>query len=580
MIDQSPTSHPIIYVVDDEAGIVRLCQRLLEKAGFRVVVFTQPEIAISELLKDKPIDVLLVDIRMPELDGFQVIDRTRHNHPDVAVVVMTGFGTVETAIEALRRGADGLVLKPFTGPELVQSVQRALQQSQHKQDVMRLQALKPLFSVTETLFTETSPKRLQNLVLKAVCGHLHCSYAQFYQTTTSELQDDQTDGSPKEHSRRLHLIASVHQPKSNLNIEERSTSNAFLEHIAKEANNLHSPVIVNVENPGNNKFKEILISGGLGSVMCAPVNQKIGASGVLLAARDRDDLRFRESDLELFIILARQATVALENARLNAELRDYIHQLEDSQRALIQAEKMAIAGRLTASIAHEINNPLQAVQNCLHLAGRTELQPDERKNYLNLAGIEMERLLHTVQQMLDFYRPTALDRKPEDINELINKVGFLLNKQLKDNRINIHLDLSQKIPLVLIVADQIQQVFLNILLNAMEAMPDGGDIYLETSLVERVSYSKSPATTESSGTFPTDVEVFIEDTGSGVPINERKHIFEPFFSTKDKGTGLGLAVSYGIITAHGGSLDLIDGRRHGDGSGACFRITLPITEHT
>jgi len=184
-----------VVVLDDEPGIILLCQRLLERAGFQVTGFSEPTVALVAL-EGQPPDLLLVDIRMPVLDGFQVIDRARARYPDIAVVVMTGFGTVETAIEALRRGADGLILKPFRGNELVQSVQRALEQSQHKQDQIRLQALRPLFDITEALFTETNPKRLQTLILNAVCGHLHCSHAEYYQISTAETASGRRSALP------------------------------------------------------------------------------------------------------------------------------------------------------------------------------------------------------------------------------------------------------------------------------------------------------------------------------------------------------------------------------------------------
>lgn len=143
---------------------------------------------------------------------------------------------------------------------------------------------------------------------------------------------------------------------------------------------------------------------------------------VLFAARDRNISPFHESDLELFQILARQAAAALENARLYAEQLDYVRKVEDSQKALLQAEKMATAGRLSASIAHEVNNPLQAVQNCLHLAGREDLPADKRQEYFILARTELERLILTVRRMLDFYRPGAATPEKVDLVEMLQYV--------------------------------------------------------------------------------------------------------------------------------------------------------------
>jgi signal transduction histidine kinase/FixJ family two-component response regulator len=610
MVDHLLATRQHIIVLDDEPGITRLCKRLLERVDFKVSTFTNPNecLALFEGESTPVIrpDLLLVDIRMPGMDGFQVIDIARKYYPDLAVVVMTGYGTVETAIEALRRGADGLILKPFTTDELVQSVRRALEQSQHKQDVMRLQALRPLFDVSESLFTETNPKRLRNLVVEAVCGHLKCSFAEFYQAEPGSLK---SEGNEAGTYTRLRLLASAHfselgSPTKTTSIEKQGartgshqSTGLLTEQIARKSGSSKAPLIIHQDSrieaeAPEFRFQQILTSRGFSSVITAPVSLKAGAivSGVLLAARKHGEPHFREADLELLVVLARQAAVALENARLHAELREYIQQLEDSQRALVQAEKMATAGRLTASIAHEINNPLQAVQNCLHLAGRFELTEEQRQNYLGMASHELNRLMETVHRMLDFYRPAALDRKPVDVNLLLERVISLVAKQMDDHHIHVHCNFAPNLPAVLAVSDQIQQVFLNLLLNAMEAMSESGEIFVETVLSgdivpQHALASKKPAAHK-------EVVIFIEDTGPGISASERKHIFEPFMSTKDKGIGLGLAVSYGIITAHGGSLDLVDfhtqlaSRLRNEittirpGRGACFRISLPISEHT
>jgi signal transduction histidine kinase/CheY-like chemotaxis protein len=612
MVDHGIAMRNHVIVLDDEPGITSLCQRLLERANFEVTSYTNPSDALKALETQTTVvfqpDLLLVDIRMPGMDGFEVVDAVRQYFPDLAVLVMTGFGTVETAVEALRRGADGLVLKPFSAEELVQSVRRALEQSQHKQDVLRLQALRPLFDVSESLFTETNPKRLRNLVLDAVCGHLKCSHAEFYQVDTSSAKSAHGTDKLKP---RLRLLAAVHRPLTGYSDREKTGDTKPLdpevdtqppialltEPIAHKSAAQKMSMLIHQENKpiADNEeahIQQILASRGLSSVICTPVSLKAGAivTGVLFAARKVGEPRFREADLELLVVLARQAAVALENARLHAELRDKLRQLEDSQRALIQAEKMATAGRLTASIAHEINNPLQAVQNCLHLAERPELTAEQRKSYLGMASNEMDRLMQTVNRMLDFYRPTALDRKPIDINPLLDRVISLVGNQLEEQSIHVHRNFGTSLPPILAVSDQILQVFLNLILNAMEAMPRGGDIFLETILKDDSPSSRKLILEPLA--LQKEVEIYIEDTGPGIPLSEQKHVFEPFVSTKEKGTGLGLAVSYGIVTAHGGRLELIDHHtragqrfRHEQinaklGNGACFRVSLPIAETT
>ena len=521
-----------ILVVDDEPGITRLCERLLRRDDYAVTSFTDPIVALKYLEKNK-IDLLLVDIRMPEINGFDIIARLRQYQPDAATLVMTGFGTVESAIQALRQGVDGLILKPFeAGGELIQAVQQALVDSQKKRDVARISALRPLFDITESFLAETRPERLLDLIMNAVCGHLRCENAGFYQL------------SPDDH--HLHLMAG----RGTTLPEEDSGTEAS---VIGRTDATGTPLWVTMTGPSEEGLQSLLAEYGLFSIMCAPI-ARLNVRGVLYTARGINSSPFREVDWEMFLLLTRQAAVAMENARLYDELREYVRRVEASQQALVRAEKMATAGRLTASIAHEINNPLQAVQNCLHLASRGELTARKKKEYLNLANVELERLMTTVQRMLDFYRPGAVDLQRVDVVNSLRHVLSLLSPQLDGRSIKVVTSFSSRLPLVLAVGSQLEQVFINLILNAYDAMPDGGQLNISARATKDT------------------VEITFLDTGPGVSEELRGKIFEPFISTKEGGTGLGLSVSYGIISAHGGSLDLVLDR----GEGACFRVTLPV----
>lgn len=516
-----------VFIVDDEPGIALLCERLLSRAGYQTTTETRPRQAI-EYLKENKIDLLLVDIRMPEVDGFEVIQHAKRLQPDAAILIMTGHGTVETAIHALRQGVDGLLLKPFrAGSELVEAVKLALADSQKKRDAARTQALRPLFALTESLFSETRRSHLFDLIVNAVCGHLQCPQAACYQW------DDV--------SKTFAMAASQGEPIQ-----------ATILDLISRADASSTPMLVNASGPGDPALKTLLSDLGLGSVILTAV-QRPGLRMVFQAARPVTDPPFRESDAELFQILARQAAAALENARLYAEQLEYVRKVEESQKALLQAEKMAAAGRLSASIAHEINNPLQAVQNCLHLAAREDLPPEKRAEYFDLARTELERLMVTSRRMLDFYRPNATEQKEIHFEEMLQYVLALMSKQLTEAGVQVTLDYHEALPPVTAVPSQLQQVFINLILNAADAMPEGGELKI------------------SAHSLGEGIEIFFEDSGKGIPVEKQVNIFEPFFSTKDGGTGLGLTVSYNIITAHGGMLEYLPER----GPSACFRIFLP-----
>jgi signal transduction histidine kinase len=203
-------------------------------------------------------------------------------------------------------------------------------------------------------------------------------------------------------------------------------------------------------------------------------------------------------------------------------------------------------------MAHEINNPLQAVQNCLHLAAREDLPTEMRQKYYEMTQSELERLMATVQRMLDFYRPNA-EREKVNVVDMIDNVLGLLTTQLQTRGIRVTTAWPAKVSFVEAVGSQLQQVFMNIILNAFDAMPAGGDLMI--SVQQRLGI----------------VVIEFQDDGPGVPPELQESIFEPFISTKAKGTGLGLSVSYGIIVSHGGNLEFVPGRT----PGACFRVSLP-----
>lgn len=512
-------------VVDDEIGVTRLCDRFLTRAGFRVVTANQPSSGLQLLEKHK-VNLLLADIRMPQMDGFQLLKLAREQQPDIAVVIMTGYGTVETAVESLHQGADGMILKPFSGAELVQSVEQALRDRQREREVQRLQALRPLFAISGSLFTEKSPERLRLRLMDVVGDHLQCAHTSFYQRNSEKLVWQQ--------------------------IACKGETFDVSEHFPIEWSQLDQTLSCKPENLNDPELQAQFRAHNLGFFVCMPLSFS-DTHQFLVAARELGDSDYNESELETVRILAQQAIVALENAQLYDELQERIRQVETSQQALIQAEKMAAVGRLTASIAHEINNPLHSIRNCLHLVGREELGEADRQEYLDLASEEMDRLMHTVRQMLDFYRPSALDRKPADINVLIDKVLKLLETQFAAHQVVIDRQYAADLPPVLAVENQIQQVFFNLFLNAIEAMTMGGDIKISTTLDDEM------------------VSVYVADTGPGISLETGEEVFEPFVSSKEKGLGLGLTVSYGVITAHGGSLTLDPDYEQG----ACFRLQLP-----
>ena len=527
-----------ILIVDDDRTIAYLCRHLLERAGYEVFVTNQPVEAL-ERLAAQPFDLLLTDIRMPVMDGFELIGRAKAIYPGIAVLVMTGFASIENALQALHRGVDGLILKPFENTnEVVQAVQRVLEESCQKRDAARLQALRPLFDVTERLLAETSPEPLEKLILQSLNDLFSACFAGIYYAPSISA-----------------TLCVVRTAAPCMSTDAETLVNDCIAGVALDG----MPKILKCDPSDALHTPELSAVTGIETMLVAPVLHSEGRI-VLAAGRGAGGAPFSEADVEMIVILARQAAVAMENARLYSDLKATLRRVEESQRALIQAEKMAAVGRLVASLAHEINNPLQSVRNCLHLAMRPTMEEAQRLGYIEMTDREVERLVKIVRQMLDFYRPGAIERGNASLSQMIEQVLALIGPQLREQGIRLRVGNHGEEKNVYVVADQIKQVILNVLLNALDAFADVEGAK-EKSIWIDICY-EGPR-----------VRVLIEDSGPGVSPEMRARIFEPFTSTKQNGTGLGLAISYGILEKHRGTLMLTAPRY---GAGACFEVTLPV----
>jgi len=271
---------------------------------------------------------------------------------------------------------------------------------------------------------------------------------------------------------------------------------------------------------------------------------------------------FNEDDSRLLTALGAQAALAIEKARLYDDLQTALQHEKSTRAQLVQAEKLAALGRIVASVAHELNNPLQAIQNALYLiqmeANLSEQGNQDLKTVLN----ETERMAGLIARLRETYRPATTEAyQPTSLNVLVNDVQHLLATHLRHSSITLTFKPDEALPLIPVIRDQIKQVILNICLNAVEAMKDGGhtDIITEYHPLAR------------------NVVLRIADNGPAIDPQILPLIFDPFVTTKagEGGTGLGLAITYDIIQRHMGrvEVDSIPGR------GTTFNVILPMDAH-
>jgi two-component system NtrC family sensor kinase len=284
---------------------------------------------------------------------------------------------------------------------------------------------------------------------------------------------------------------------------------------------------------------------------------------------NKSDGAFDHGDLELLQALASSAAIAIKNAHLYEDVQEQYEVLKSTQAQLIHSEKMAALGRLAASLAHEINNPLQSVQTCITLTKEELEQVDQTKaldRYLNIVENEIDRISTIVHRMRDFYRPSSSGMQAVQLHQVLDSVLALTDKQLQQSNITVETRWADDLPDVTANPDHLRQIFLNLILNAIDAMPRGGLLQITTAVDTLIC-----ATDE--GQAP-GVRVDFSDTGEGIPAQIQTRIFEPFFTTKSGGSGLGLSTSYGIIEAHQGQITVSSE----PGRETTFSIILPLEQ--
>jgi signal transduction histidine kinase len=288
--------------------------------------------------------------------------------------------------------------------------------------------------------------------------------------------------------------------------------------------------------------------------VCIPLIWKEQLIGMInLSHKFTKDIYSRE-DIELLSTLANQTAIAIENARLYEDLKR-------SKSYIRRADRLASLGTLTAGLAHEIRNPLVAIKTFTHLLPERINDQEFRDKFLQITSGEVDRISSLVTELLDFARTSDPKLEMENINIILDGMILLVSTEANKKQINVNKTYDSNLPFVQIDREQIKQVFLNILLNAIEATPEKGKITVGTRAFLKPNGEPY-------------VQIEFTDTGSGIPQDQLEEIFNPFFTTKTTGSGLGLSISNQIVQDHKGYIDV----ESQIGKGSSFFINLPVTQ--
>ncbi|HWP57275.1 MAG TPA: ATP-binding protein [Candidatus Acidoferrales bacterium] len=275
--------------------------------------------------------------------------------------------------------------------------------------------------------------------------------------------------------------------------------------------------------------------------------------GILNIGHKEGKEMYSNEDLEVLATLANQAAIAIENARLYDNLKQ-------SQRVLQRADRLSSLGMLTAGLAHEIRNPLVAIRTFTQLLPERYQDQDFRTNFQSLALKEVDRICNLITDLLSFARPSAPNVSVESVNDIVENVARILETEAKERDVKIQFRLTPDLPPIFVDKEQMKQVFMNIILNAIQSIEGGGVVEISSRLFVSSDSHKF-------------VQIRIHDSGVGIPEKDIENIFNPFFTTKKGGSGLGLSISHQIVQEHAGYIAV----ESKVGQGTSFYINLPVS---
>ena len=507
-----------ILLIDDDPGIRKVTSIALEDVGYEVLTAEDGLVGVSLFQEASP-DIVITDIRMPGLDGLEVLRRIKELDPSADVIVITAFSEIELAIKALQLDASDFITKPVHDEALMVALKRAKERYLNRKDLQDYTALieeRWIRTAEELAKTFHFQKMLIESSIDGIVAGDQEGKVIIFNKSMEEM-----------------LCFAREEVVGRMRLEDFFSPGEY----EKFQSTLASEVFGGKDRL--HLYETFLAAKNGGKIPCQ-----------LLAS-----VLFEEGEEVGLVIFFRDLRT----------IRKLTQEFADQARMLHQ-DKMISLGRLAASVVHEINNPLSGILNyarlMMKMLGRGPLNQESTgkfESYLSLMESELSRCSKIVSNLLSFSRKSKLEFSEVNLSDLLSRCITLSRHKLTLQNIQIQERISSEIPKVTGDFNQLQQCVINLIFNAIDAMPNGGVIGIDTSFNSRKGL----------------VEIKVSDTGCGIAKEDLQYIFDPFFTTKTEGKGLGLGLStvYGIIDRHKGTITA----ESEPGKGTVFTIKLPVT---
>jgi PAS domain S-box-containing protein len=502
------TARPSVLLVDDMASNLRVLYESLNGRTYRLLIANGGAQALEVARRARP-DLILLDIMMPDMDGFEVCRQLKADADTrgSAVIFLSALNDAADKVKGLELGAVDYVTKPFHPDEVAARVDTHLKILHLEREL-----------ATRNRQLKLVRDRILNAMAEGVVGLDAGGHARFANPAAERILDADAEALLRrglgdwEPGALRHAISQVLAGLDEITIADLAVPHAGGEPL---------PAALRV----------------------AAIREDDRTEGAVLVFRDLTEPRRAEAALN----------------QTNDELRQSHRDLKEAQMQLIQAAKLESVGRLAAGVAHEVKNPLAIVQLGMDYLQQVLALEATTAQVFNDMQEAVSRADTVVRGLLDFSRERQLDLQTSTINDLITASLQLVRHELNQRNIQVICALGDDIPERPLDADKLQQVFLNLFMNAMHAMERDGTLRVTSGVHVLAEHDLGNAAREV-GFLPGDrvIRVLVEDSGPGIQPENLTRLFDPYFTTKPmgEGSGLGLSVTRNIVTLHGGSIDL------------------------
>ncbi len=519
-----------ILVVDDEPNVLLTVQAILQQEGYEVDAVNDGAGALA-VIRERHYDLVLTDLKMPGLDGFAVLNEVRKRAPDTVTVVLTGYGSVGSALDAVQAGAYDYLLKPVEIPELKQAVRRSLERK-------RLSEIDTLYRISRTVATSLDAPGIINDLGEAVRRVLGVANACLV-TLDRSLSPENCDAV---------LASTLADPAV--------------------AVPLRAGEIITPENRAAGAAAAWAAQVGARAFAFVPgvVGERLIC--VLCADNAGEPYDFHPSAQRFLRALTSQAALGLANAALVAELRENNHELAAANEKLQELDKLK--SQFLSVATHELRTPLSVIlgYNSMLAESLEDRLNGEEQQTLRESIAACKRLIRLVNSMLDISQIESgkmrMNFTLADIREVASGVTALFQQEAASRQVRLLLEVPARVPRVAFDPERIEQVLINLINNALKFTPAGGSVRVAVRLLPELQ----------------GVEIAVSDTGVGIAPEDQQRIFDEFAQIRRQaarrqreGSGLGLAIVKRIVEAHATRIEL----QSMPGRGSTFSFILPLT---